>query len=297
VIIETEHELIGYKNGSLKWRKPLSQALANRPVALNTSNLENEFIIIPFDDHLEVIDKMGRDQYKINGSFDEQVVQCVINQQAAFGITSKNGITFYTSANGKQLKRFTVNEPILHWTVFNQGTKISLGLHTEKSIIKIEYSSGKKQTISTKPTEFVAFTGLGVLMRGPKGMQELIGNKVTDVQVPSYWKFVGEVANQQNTGQLYHDGQSIAYVIKGKVQWKKVVDCSEISEVIQLKNSSTLFAVRDALENKIYLFDYTGQLLDSEERPAQRTMQLTSFVGHGCSITTYLNDFVIQFNY
>ena len=297
VIVETENELIGYKNGSLKWRKPLNQALANRPVALNTSNLENEFIIIPYDDHLEIIDKMGRDQYKINGVFDEQVVQCSINQQAAFGITSKNGITFYSSNNGKQLKRFTVNEPILHWTVFNQGAKVSLGLHTEKSIIKIEYGSGKKQTLSNKPTEFVAFTGLGVLMRGPKGMQELIGNKVIDVQVPSYWKFVGEVANNQNTGQLFHDGKSIAYVIKGKVQWKKAVDCSEISEVVQLKNSNSLFAVRDALENKIYIFDYSGQLLDQEERPAQRTMQLTPFVGHGCSITTYLNDFVIQFNY
>ena len=297
VILETEKELIGYKNGSLKWRREIKQALSNHPVALSTVNVENEFIVLPFEDHLEIIDKMGREQYKINGSFDERIIACTINKQPAFGISNQNGVSFFASANGKQLKRFTVNEPVLHWAIFNDGNKITLGIHTQKSLIKIDYNSGKKQNIKINASEFVAFTNAGLLIRGTKGMQELIGNKIIDVQIPSYWTYVSEIIIDNEFGQLYHDGKTIAFVKKGKVIWKKSISFSEISEVIQLKQACSLFAIRDALENKIYIFDYAGQPIDDEERPAQRNMQLTPFGAHGCSITTYLNDFIIQYNF
>ena len=63
------------------------------------------------------------------------------------------------------------------------------------------------------------------------------------------------------------------------------------------QNAESLFIVRDALENKLYFWDFQGNLLDQEERPGQRAIQLTSLGARGSSITTYLNDFVIQFNY
>ncbi|MFM1792440.1 MAG: hypothetical protein RLZZ252_794, partial [Bacteroidota bacterium] len=59
----------------------------------------------------------------------------------------------------------------------------------------------------------------------------------------------------------------------------------------------SLFIVRDALENKLYFWDFQGNLLDEEERPGQRAIQLTPLGLRGSSITTYLNDFIIQFNY
>jgi hypothetical protein len=128
-------------------------------------------------------------------------------------------------------------------------------------------------------------------------MQEVIGSKVTTIQVPSYWKFSGEVNLGTEIGQLFHDGKSMVLVIQGKVKWKKTIDHSEISELIISPSTQSLFVVRDALENKLYFWDFQGNALDQEERPGQRAIQLTSFGARGSSITTFLNDFVIQFNY
>lgn len=298
IIMETEGEIIGYKNGSLKWRISNNKTLVNKPVALNTINAENEFVLLPFEDRLEVIDKMGRKQYSIAGNYDDLVFPCIAKGQPAFGIMKNNVVSILSVENGKVLKKFTVNEKILHWKIINLANKSTLIIHTEKQMLQIDYNTGKKQTVNAKSNDFVGFTNRGVLVRGPKGMQEIFGNKVIEIQVPSYWKYCGEFSNNPNVPeQLYHDGKTLVLVKNGKVLWKKEAKHTEVSEVLLLNNQSGIFGVRDALENKIYLYNKEGNLVDNDERPAQRTFQITPFGLNGCSITTYLNDFVIQFNY
>jgi hypothetical protein len=297
VIMEVEKELIGYKNGSLKWRKALKESLSNQPKALPSIHAENEFILLPFDHHLEVIDKMGRLQYEIRGTFNGSPIQCTINKQAAFGIQGKEGIYFYTTSSGKLLKRLMIKDNITEWNVIEKSGKLTLGIKTDKQVLSIDYSNGKRQSINTNIADFISFTRTGFIQRGPNGMQEVIGSKVTTIQVPSYWKFSGEVNLGTEIGQLFHDGKSMVLVIQGKVKWKKTIDHSEISELIISPSTKSLFVVRDALENKLYFWDFQGNALDQEERPGQRAIQLTSFGARGSSITTFLNDFVIQFNY
>jgi len=297
VIMEVEKELIGYKNGSLKWRKALKESLSNQPKVLPSIHAENEFILLPFDHHLEVIDKMGRLQYEIRGTFNGSPIQCTINKQAAFGIQGKEGIYFYTTSSGKLLKRLMIKDNITEWNVIEKSGKLTLGIKTDKQVLSIDYSNGKRQSINTNIADFISFTRTGFIQRGPNGMQEVIGSKVTTIQVPSYWKYSGEVNLGTEIGQLFHDGKSMVLVIQGKVKWKKTIDHSEISELIISPSIQSLFVVRDALENKLYFWDFQGNALDQEERPGQRAIQLTSFGARGSSITTFLNDFVIQFNY
>jgi hypothetical protein len=297
VIMEVEKELIGYKNGSLKWRKALKESLSNQPKVLPSIHAENEFILLPFDHHLEVIDKMGRLQYEIRGTFNGSPIQCTINKQAAFGIQGKEGIYFYTTSSGKLLKRLMIKDNITEWNVIEKSGKLTLGIKTDKQVLSIDYSNGKRQSINTNIADFISFTRTGFIQRGPNGMQEVIGSKVTTIQVPSYWKYSGEVNLGTEIGQLFHDGKSMVLVIQGKVKWKKTIDHSEISELIISPSIQSLFVVRDALENKLYFWDFQGNSLDQEERPGQRAIQLTSFGARGSSITTFLNDFVIQFNY
>ena len=57
VIMEVEKELIGYKNGSLKWRKPLKSSLSNQPksLATNITHSKNDlqyFQYLPNQSHL-----------------------------------------------------------------------------------------------------------------------------------------------------------------------------------------------------------------------------------------------------
>lgn len=297
VIMEVEKELIGYKNGSLKWRKALNESLSNQPKALTSMHAENEYILLPFDSHVEVIDKMGRPQYEIRGVFSGSPKQCTINKQAAFGIQGKEGIYFYATSSGKLLKRFVINDNITEWNIIEKSGKLTLGIKTDKQVLSIDYSNGKRQSNKANIADFIAFTSSGFIQRGPTGMQELIGSKVINIQVPSYWKYSGEIVLGTEIGQLFHDGKSLVLVIQGKVKWKKTINHSEISELIISPTTPSLFVVRDALENKLYFWDFQGNLLDEEERPGQRAIQLTSFGARGSSVTTYLNDFVIQFNY
>jgi len=297
VIMEVEKELIGYKNGSLKWRKALKESLSNQPKALPSIHAENEYILLPFDSHLDVIDKMGRMQYEIRGTFTGSPIQCTINKQAAFGIHGKEGIYFYATSSGKLLKRFTIKDNITEWNLIEKSGKVTLVIKTDKQVFSIDYSNGKRQSINTNIADFISFTRTGFIQRGPNGMQEVIGSKVTTIQVPSYWKYSGEVNLGTEIGQLFHDGKSMVLVTQGRVRWKKTINHSEISELIVSPTTQSLFVVRDALENKLYFWDFQGNLLDQEERPGQRAIQLTSFGARGSSITTYLNDFIIQFNY
>lgn len=297
VIMEVEKELIGYKNGSLKWRKPLKSSLTNQPISLATSNLENEFILLPHENHLEIIDKMGRPQYEIKGTFEGDPMQCIVNKQAAFGIQGKEGIYFYATSSGKLLKRLLIKENITSWHVISTSGKLTLGIITDKQVFSIDYSNGKRQTVNSNLSDFISFTHSGFIQRGPNGMQEVIGSKTINIQVPSYWKYSGEVKLGTEIGQLFHDGKSIVLTVKGKVRWNKAINHSEISALILPQNAQSLFIVRDALENKLYFWDFQGNLLDQEERPGQRAIQLTPLGLRGSSITTYLNDFIIQFNY
>ena len=297
VIMEVEKELIGYKNGSLKWRKPLKSSLSNQPISLATSNLENEFILLPHENHLEIIDKMGRPQYEIKGTFEGDPMQCIVNKQAAFGIQGKEGIYFYATSSGKLLKRLLIKENITSWHVISTSGKLTLGIITDKQVFSIDYSNGKRQAVNSNLSDFISFTHSGFIQRGPNGMQEVIGSKTINIQVPSYWKYSGEVKLGTEIGQLFHDGKSIVLTVKGKVRWNKAINHSEISALILPQNAQSLFIVRDALENKLYFWDFQGNLLDQEERPGQRAIQLTPLGLRGSSITTYLNDFIIQFNY
>jgi hypothetical protein len=297
VIMEVEKELIGYKNGSLKWRKPLKSSLSNQPKSLATNNLENEFILLPHENHLEIIDKMGRPQYEIKGAFEGDPIQCIVNKQAAFGIRGKEGIYFYATSSGKQLKRFVILDKIAAWNIISSSGKLTIGIKTNNQLLNIDYTTGKRQTIKANNADFISFTRNGFIQRGPTGMQEIMGSKIINIQVPSYWKFSGEVKLGEDIGQLFHDGKSIVLTVKGKVRWNKAINHSEISELILPQNTESLFIVRDALENKLYFWDFQGNLLDEEERPGQRAIQLTPLGLRGSSITTYLNDFIIQFNY
>lgn len=297
VVMEIEHELIGYKNGSLKWRKALSESLNDRPSALNTLNIENEFILLPFDNHIEVIDKMGRAMYSINGAYTGLPIPCTINKQPAFSMQGKDGIYFFTTATGKMLKRVALKDPIESWAIMSDAGKLTLMIKTDKQLLSMDYSNGKKQILVTNPADFITFSTTGYFRSGTKSMQEVIGSKIRDIQVPSFWKYRGEMMLGLEKGQLFHDRKTMALVINGKVRWKKTIAHSEISDLVYSSQSPKLFVLRDALENKLYLWDRQGTLLDQEERPCQGLIQVTPMGAHGSSITTVLNDFIIQYNF
>ncbi len=298
VIMEVENEIIGYKNGSLKWRIPVDQALEDNPVALITPNKENEFILLPFSEKVDVIDKMGRKQYSIPGKHDLYPIQFIHKNQPLFGLIRPKEIVIYVANTGKVFKRYALSENIKSWKGMQYNGKSCIGIQTESSLYRIDVQSGKKWVYKANSIDFVGFTYQGgCIVRGPKGMLLNDGANSHEIQVPAYWKYSGSSTFGNEMGLLFHDGKTLVWVTSGKVRWKKETNATEISEIIVLDPKSEFIVLRDALENKAFLWDSSGNPKDSEDRPCQRQLQLTSFGANGCSLTTYLNDFIIQFNY
>jgi hypothetical protein len=129
-------------------------------------------------------------------------------------------------------------------------------------------------------------------------MQLMDGKQTIDAQVTVDWQYVGDFTLKGETGQLFQYQNSLACLVNGKVRWKKTYSTQEISEVQILKpfHQITTLVMLDALENKVYLLDTYGKEIDMEERPGQREVQISPFGNNGCSITTYLSQFLIQYN-
>lgn len=294
VVMETEQELIGYKNGSLKWRKKLTSNLTNRPLRLITSLTENDHILLYENSRLQVIDRMGRELFSINGQFYGEPIQTVLNQQNAFGVARNNELLFFSSENGKTLKKINFSEKIQHWMGVQIKGKYGIGVKTNDQVIFIDGMNGKKTKFNGKAEDFVGFTNTGVIFRGKKGMELHNLKETIEVQVPSYWKFGGEITVDGQAGCLFFDSKTVVFAVQGKIRWKTTTPSMEINEV---KTSSNLIILKDDLQNKIILLNPNGTITDQEERPSQGELQTTPFGINGCSITTAMGGFLIQYNF
>lgn len=294
VVMETDQELIGYKNGSLKWRKKHPTTLAYRPLRLTTSLMENDHILLYENGSIQVIDRMGRELFTIKGTFYGEPIQTVLNQQNVFGLAKSNELLFYHSETGKQQKRISYSETIEQWKGMLINGKHGVGIKTENQVLFMDISNGKKSKFSGNPQDFVGFTSSGAIFRGKKGM-ELHGLKQSiEVQVPSYWKFGGELTLNGQIGTLFYDNKTVVFAIQGKIRWKTTTTLTEINDI---HTGSGLIVLRDGLQNKLILLNPNGSLFDQEERPSQGELQSTPFGSSGCSLTTLLSGFLIQYNF
>jgi len=294
VIIETENELIGYKNGSLKWRQELPVALVFKPLRLATSLSENDHILLNDGKHLTVIDFMGRTLFSINQVTLCEAVVTQLKGQHVFGIAQGNELMMYSSENGKLVKRYQLPEKILSMHRLSLQGTFGIGIKTNLQTIILDLTTGKKVNVKGNVSDFVQFSENGALFRGKKGMELHTAKGITEVQVPAYWKFGGSITLEGQSGELFYEGSTLALAVQGKIRWKTTTELKEISQLCTNQNRIVL---RDGLNNKLVILDTNGSLIDQEERPSQGEVQATPFGHNGCSITTYLSNFLIQFNF
>jgi hypothetical protein len=256
--------------------------------------LENDHILLYENGSIQVIDRMGRELFTIKGTFYGEPIQTLVNQQNVFGLAKSNELLFYHTETGKQQKRISFSETIEQWKGMLINGKHGVGIKTGNQVLYLDISNGKKYKFNGNPQDFVGFTSSGAIFRGKKGM-ELHGLKQSlEVQVPSYWKFGGELTLDGQNGTLFYDNKTVVFAIQGKIRWKTTTPLSEISDV---HTGSGLVVLRDDLQNKLILLNPNGSIFDQEERPSQGELQSTPFGSSGCSITTLLNGYLIQYNF
>jgi hypothetical protein len=205
----------------------------------------------------------------------------------------------FSGENAKVLRRITIPEEIQEIYPGQLNGKAVCGVLTKNKAYLVDLVNGKKIALKVERSQCLGFTESGqCLLRGPRGIQLSDGKTTIDAQVSADWKYLGDLPFNGETGQLFHVQNTLACLVKGKVKWKKSYPTQEISNVVILNtyNQFPSLALLDAIENKVYLLDAFGKEIDMEERPGQREVQISPFGNNGCSITTYLSQFLIQYN-
>lgn len=293
VLVETEDELVGIKNGRVKWRQKHDTPLELKPQLIYNRNIENEYFLLTYPDRCEVIDKMGKNLYKINKTSSLNALQMVFKTQPVFLLKHSDEICMYSSDNGKVIKRFNFKETVSSWGIIAEGNSSSAILTSGNQLYSLNLMTGKKIKMNNPSTNLIGFYRKGMVLRGTKGMQLFEKGRLSDVQIPSYWKFIGETQLNQQVALLFYDGKTLALTLNGKVQWKINPLVAEITEVQVLHQ---MIAVRDGLENKLKLYNTSGKEIDAENRPSENSIQITPFGDNGYSLTTGKSDFLIQYN-
>ena len=83
----------------------------------------------------------------------------------------------------------------------------------------------------------------------------------------------------------------------GIVKWKKIMNLSDISScsVKSGKNGIILIGILDAIENKLYLLNTSGQFIANQDLKGSEKIQITQFGENAFSISTVLGNAVIQY--
>jgi hypothetical protein len=107
-------------------------------------------------------------------------------------------------------------------------------------------------------------------------------------------------AVSENSGAtiLFKKQKSLfAFDIVGKRKWTKNFPVSEITKLSSYENAGKLLVVLlDGIENELYLLNGSGSILDNSSKHGEQKIDLSGFGARGFSITTFLGNYMIQYN-
>jgi hypothetical protein len=89
-----------------------------------------------------------------------------------------------------------------------------------------------------------------------------------------------------------------AFTAKGQRTWEKTLDVVELSQLncFYGPNQKSILSMIDAVGNQIILLDDLGRDLDTDKRHGEQEVQLSAFGNNAYSITTFLGNYIIQYN-
>ena len=111
---------------------------------------------------------------------------------------------------------------------------------------------------------------------------------------------LGDVVGEAGgAGILFKNQRTVAlFDLVGKSKWRKSINLNEISEMAAVENSSGKMTVvlLDGIENELYLLNELGELIDDSSKHGEQKIALSGFGTRGFSITTFLGNYLIQYN-
>jgi hypothetical protein len=297
VITLTEsNKLIGYINGLRKWEKQL----LNNDVILKDFKSDKNYSSLLLNGECQVIDKNGRIIYRLiatNGiaplKFSSKEEFVTVNGPNNFSILNEKGSI---------IKQFSTNGLIKQTGQYQKDKKNQIGILTQNMIYFLNPQSRSVTKKITCDSSFQLFTDnyslffAGIINNSLQIINSNAQSKISKIKSNS--SIIGHYFENNNLVLLIKNTNEIRAIDNnGIVKWKKMMNLSEISScsVKSGKNGIILIGILDAIENKLYLLNTSGQFIANQDLKGSEKIQITQFGENAFSISTVLGNAVIQY--
>lgn len=299
VIALTEnHQLVGYINGLRKWEKALTQEV----VELYQMSGFPQLICVQLAHEAQLFDKTGRLVYRLTHDAGKRI-QVIENKGKKEFICAgnANSVQLYSETGGL-IKQFSMGSKVRSIHSYKQSGKAYVSILTDTQQQIIDLSKRKVAMKQNADTTYVLVGNASAcyavkIEKNTATLLSLNGQK--QFEVPARVLCVGSYMQAENQIIVFKRNNSLyAFNAKGQRVWEKTIDAVELTQFSSFygPNKQSILSLLDAVGNQIYLLDDLGRDLDTEKRHGQQEVQLSSFGNNAYSITTFLGNYIIQYN-
>ena len=297
VIALTEsNKLIGYINGLRKWEKQL----LNNDVILKDFKSDKNYSSLLLNGECQVIDKNGRIIYRLIAT-NGIVPLKFSSKEEFFTVNGPNNFSLL-NAKGSVIKQFSTNGVIKQTGQYQKDKKNQIGILTQNMIYFLNPQSRSVTKKISCDSSFQLFTDNSSLFFAGtinNSLQIINSNAQSKIsKIKSNSSIIGHYFENNNLVLLIKNTNEIRAIDNnGIVKWKKIMNLSEISScsVKSGKNGIILIGILDAIENKVYLLNTSGQFIANQDLKGSEKIQITQFGENAFSISTVLGNAVIQY--
>ena len=294
VVFSTSNGIYGYLGGEEKWHIKTMET----PVSLQGNTATNHCVLEYFDS-LVVLDQFGNNRFTLPIT-GQQSFTCFDNLGAfSLAIYEDKSIKFLAEKSGLY-KTIKVPETIVQLEI-NEKLNIAYVLGTEHlyTLHLKSYKLKKQQKILPGYQLFKSDKGV-ILVNKIGNTLKTIDETCTEQGITYPNLLIHTAIYFANETSILVSSLNRLYLInsRGQLVWSKKIRVNEISAVFKGKNAMNKWtlAVLDAIENKMVLVDANGEDYLQEDFYASKNVKITSFGNSGYSISTFLNNYLIQYS-
>lgn len=295
VIALTEsNKIVGYLNGLRKWEKQLVG-----DVQIRACSSDRKYICVFNKNECQLFDIFGKIQFRFISAKNITPIKFTNKSKDEFLVaTTENNFSILNS-QGASAKQFSCAGNIKDMLIHNNKAMVltnsmlyTIDLAKRKSILKIAVDSLYYLAKDNSGSYAVSYQKGNLLTIDAQGKKSnvSIGNFSTDFRV---------FPSSSGIKILFKNQKSISlFNLAGKMIWRKSIALNEISEMAALENSSgrITIVILDNIENELYLLNEMGELIDNSSKHGEQKIELSGFGTRGISITTFLGNYLIQYN-
>lgn len=298
LLLTESNKLICYTNGSKRWEK----VLTSKPTQFSLFSFQNNQITLGIGNELQIIDINGRIIYRFPSTSSVSPNTNFINGKEVFLVANTPRSISVMNTKGKTLKTLRTNEDIKKIVSYQNRNKLFCGLQTGSFLYHVEIAKKSpllKINVDSLTQVFAGKDNLYVcsVVAGNLSIQAVNGAK-TSTKVKQNTQLLSSYSeNNQQYFLLKQDKKLVAVDVNGRKAWERNLEIEDLSSVNVSVNQQgkNIIGVLDAIENRLYLYDSKGNILDDSERHGEQKLEISPFGSSAFSITTFLGTYLIQY--